>query len=403
MGFLAAFPALAQTLYTPTSAWLVGPVTQAVPGHEKVPCVAVNQFNNGFVFRLSGGGGQLMAMAIDFRQKAFDFDKKYEVEFSVPGAYFQTVTATPYDHGTLLFNLYKFPDFYKALKNAETLTIKTGNQTLSFSMMGLKDGFERMESCYAPVKQQGEEAVVPGMQEMQAAPAAASNIVQRPSSDPVPQGEVTPANPLIAQDQQNALTPMPGEEIKTLSAAAPVVPDMVPEPPQEQSPAEPTHAEQMAAAASLAEKANIAQRVADQLVQRNPVKKDYSGYQMAQAWTQTDVVRKSRDIISSAASPGRQVPQAPAAPQTMRWRVLEGSSLHDVLELWAKSTNSTLVWQGDDFPVTRSMVMEGTFESAVQKLLEQYNDSPARPVGRMYRDSKTAQSVLVIETLKTPQ
>src|SRR5687768_11841605 len=87
----AAFPAKADEnmLFAPTSAWLVGSasILPQEPGDTlKFPCVMINQFDNGFLVRLSGGDEKIMAMAIDFRQAAFTPDNSYAVKITIPPA-----------------------------------------------------------------------------------------------------------------------------------------------------------------------------------------------------------------------------------------------------------------------------------------------------------------------------
>lgn len=340
------------TTYTPTSAWLVGPAslvdTEGYSG--QMPCVVANQFGNGFVLRLSGGGGQLLAMAIDFRQKAFTPHQKYEVEFSVPGAFFQSFVGAAYDESTLLFGLNKFPEFYKALQGAETLVISVNGASVGLNLVGLEDGFRRMDACYGP-SQKREQVAQFQLDTEKFSPEKSST-----------------KNPLITPKE--ALTPLPGENSGSDEAAQPAETD------------------------ALAAKAREVEEVARQLAASRPEKPAPDGQAMASRWTEPKVVRPNpSDVIVQKSAP------APAnTSRTMLWRALKGANLQDVLGLWTEGVDVRLMWLADtNFPVMRSMSFEGNFENALQMLLDQYSGQGDRPVGRIYREPGSKKQVLVIE------
>ena len=58
-------------VFTPVGAWEINKTDLSNVrglGNMKLPCVITNEFDNGFVMRLSCGGGNLLAMAVAFRQ-----------------------------------------------------------------------------------------------------------------------------------------------------------------------------------------------------------------------------------------------------------------------------------------------------------------------------------------------
>ncbi|MGZ9108150.1 MAG: TcpQ domain-containing protein [Micavibrio sp.] len=342
--------------YTPTSAWLVGPAslgeTEGYAG--QMPCVVANQFGNGFVLRLSGGGGQLMAMAIDFRQKAFAARQKYEVEFSVPGVFFQSFAGSAYDETTLLFGLSKIPEFYKALQGAESLVITVGGASVGLNLVGLEDGFRRMDACYGPGQK---EERISEFQQDREEPSSLKSSTQ---------------NPLITP--KDGLTPLPEDEISETPPVAPSEAD------------------------SLIAKAKEAEDAARRLAASSPSKPAAEGQAMASSWTEPKVVRPNpSDIMVQKSAP----PPA-STSRNMRWRALKGANLQDVLGLWTSGVDVRLMWLADsNFPVMRSLSFEGNFESAVQSLLEQYSGQGDRPVGRIYREPGSQKLVLVIERDRT--
>lgn len=386
ISFCISAPSFAQddtaAVYMPTSAWLVGPASlgDAAQAGGKMPCVVANQFGNGFVLRLSGGGGHLMAMAIDFKQKAFEPRRKYEVQFSVPGVFFQSLQGAAYDQQTLLFGLQKMPKFYESLKSAEKLVITVAEASVALNLTGLDDGFQRMEGCYAP-----------------GGVAPEQKSANRPDSAAPVKGSTQ--NPLIARN--NALTPMPGEE--AMAMAAQPVPERAPiEAPDAQLSVNAVLNDVAKAAAPvpggsagfLIAKAQEAEEAAKRLSANSP-NKPSEGKAMAGNWTKPDVVRPNgADIMAG----GSNAAPAKNANQNMRWRALKGANLQDVLRLWTDGAGVGLMWLADaNFPVQRSLSMEGNFETAVQALLEQYDGQTSRPVGRIYREPGSQSLVLVVE------
>jgi hypothetical protein len=362
-------------VFAPTSAWLVGPASLAANiGNisSKIPCVVANQFSNGFVMRFSGGGGKLMALAIDFRQKAFTPPHRYDVEFSVPGQFFQIVNAAAYDEGTLIFNLQKLPDFYSAIKKAETVVVKVGGRSVTFALIGLDDGFERMETCYNP-SIHGPAPLAPPI-----GPQPTPETVKMPTAKRESAKEKSIQNPLIAQDA--GLTPMPDDQVPSPAGAA-LPPDTD------------------EAAMALMEKARQAEAAARDLAGRSPQKKQPAppaGTAMAADWSSGKQMRSPADIIVNNGDGGQQSSE-------MHWRALKGANLRQVLDAWTRNTGVQFIWSADqDFAVQRSLSFQGTFDAAVKALLAEYDGQSSRPKGRIYQQPGTGKPVLVIELETAP-
>ena len=86
--------------------------------------------------------------------------------------------------------------------------------------------------------------------------------------------------------------------------------------------------------------------------------------------------------------------------------MMKGGELYGVLKIWADSAKAQVVWKADRaFIVPESMVMQGTFENAVEGLLLQFPNGQPRPVGKIYNDPVTLQKTLQIdvETPPAPQ
>ena len=80
--------------FVPSSPWVVGETglseVRGIAG-LKLPCMMVNQFDNGFIMRLAGGGQNLSAMAVDFRQPIFAKGRRYGAALYTDAGFHATV------------------------------------------------------------------------------------------------------------------------------------------------------------------------------------------------------------------------------------------------------------------------------------------------------------------------
>lgn len=140
----------------PMSGWLVGPAVMTLPAgipEMPLPCVMMNQFDNGFVLRLSGGGHRLAAMAIDFRQPVFTPGQRYPLRVFILPDYQGDFEATAHDQATLILNLVQDELIYRALAPANGMDMSIGPTVVRFDLTGISDGLRRLESCFRPSKE----------------------------------------------------------------------------------------------------------------------------------------------------------------------------------------------------------------------------------------------------------
>ena len=91
------------------------------------------------------------------------------------------------------------------------------------------------------------------------------------------------------------------------------------------------------------------------------------------------------------------VPESQKRVSETRWLGLTGAPMSEVLKVWSEDAGVNLVWQAErDYAMRSSVSKVGTYEEAVYAALSQYNDSPVRPVGEMYRDASSGQTYLVV-------
>jgi len=164
-------------IYVPTSGWLVGPAQMgggeaAKPG--TMPCVMANQFNNGFVFRFSGGGQQILAAAVDFRQRVFTPGQRYDIGFIFGEDAHFAISGEAYDEATLIVNAQRQERFYEALQQARVMRLAISGKQMEFAMLGIRDGLSRMENCYQPTATQQQVPLTAGVRSIGATGAQGS-------------------------------------------------------------------------------------------------------------------------------------------------------------------------------------------------------------------------------------
>lgn len=103
------------------------------------------------------------------------------------------------------------------------------------------------------------------------------------------------------------------------------------------------------------------------------------------------------DLAPSASASAPAASALPVAGPSKRWRALQGASMREVLRAWADEAGVSFVWQvGTDYAVRESYNRTTDYAQAVNQLLEQYRDQPARPVGHLYQDPTTGKKALVV-------
>lgn len=399
-------------MFVPTSAWLVGPATILPEGEASfaMPCVMVNHYNNGYVLRLSGGGGKIFAMAADFRQDAFVAGREYEVTLSVSPDFSQSVSATAHNKGTVLINLQKSDGFYEALRQGRALTLAIGGSSFEFALLGAEDGLARVEECYKPqgnsrtVTEPGQGAAREAMPDEAIPPAysAMNGGDAMPEPAPMPQ----PQAPVLAEAPPPAVAEKPqasGDDADDLKRRMAQLDTMIAAAAQKLAALEPA-AGAAAPAPVAAAPVPVTGQVAGQPIGR-PMASNWLAPAVRQppAPTQKDVMTAQALPVATHAATSAPAPAAqPAAASAQRqWRAIRGTNLHEVLDVWARHESVRLIWQADEkLAIEESLSMKGSFEEAVQAVLEQHGDDSRRPVGRIFIDPGLNQRVLLVEMKK---
>lgn len=372
----------------------------------KLPCIISTEYDNGYTVRFSGGGNNLLAMAIDFRQEVFAQGRKYNAMVSIGDSYVKQVNATAFTKSTLIFNLRPMGDFYSALKGGKQMEISIDNNAMKFNLDELAAAYDGLENCYnggnaAPIKPMINEAsvdakmppvAVPPVEKIAAAPMPRTFDEIVKNSEPAtaaPMKIATPRAPDAAPAPRTApVTPMPERVSRNLEAVA--------------TPA-PAEAPQWNARAG--EDMKI---VLSRWAERAGYDLDWQSQQDGKVAQDVALTGSFEEAVSqllaenSAATgiSGRFETADGAKPVAGSggWKAAPGASLQSVLDQWGAKAGVAIVWQTSmNAPVKSAINENGTFETAVQSLLDQYSDDSARPVGRLNVDPQTGQRTLFME------
>lgn len=372
----------------------------------KLPCIISTEYDNGYTVRFSGGGNNLLAMAIDFRQEVFAQGRKYNAMISIGDSYVKQVGATAFTSSTLIFNLRPLGDFYSVLKGGKQMEVSIDNNAMKFNLDELATAYNGLESCYnggnaAPVapiiKDASADAkmpptAVPPVEKIAAAPLPRSfdEIIQ--NSEPAtaaPMKIATPRGPDAAPAAvAPAVTPMPARVSRNLEAVA--------------TPA-PAEAPQWNARAGEDMKI-VLSRWAD----RAGYDLDWQSQQDGKVAQDVALTGSFEEAVSqllaenSAATgiSGRFDTADGSKPVTGSngFNAAPGASLQSVLDQWGTKAGVAIVWQTSmNAPVKSAIKESGSFETAVESLLDQYSGDSARPVGRLNVDPQTGARTLYIE------
>ncbi len=364
-------PAMAMPAFQPTGAWQVGaaqlPNTRGLEGMS-LPCVVSNEYDNGFTVRFSGGGQQILAMAIDFRQDIFRPGRKYSALLSLGDTYAKQVTGSAFTANTLIFNLRGLEDFYKVAAKAPEMELNIAENVMTFTLNGLGASYSSLEQCYSGMEAMPEPVpqapVAAKMDEIvaQTLPQSMNDIMRAGDAASAAPTPITPAaNVRISEWNATA-----GEDIQTVlyrwadRAGYDLKWD----------------AQQGGAVAQdVAFNGNFEDAVSQLLAENSAA----------------GSLKSRIDNGSSKQSISR------ANNNSGNWTAAQGASMENVLNQWAAKAGVTLVWKASiNAPVKQAVTMSGPFEAAVQVLLDQYMNDSARPLGSLNVDPATGVRTLTI-------
>lgn len=392
---------------TPTSPWLVnsaGVDRQLQSGGQrmKLPCVMANQYNNGFILRLSGGGGQLLSLSLDFRQNAFNQGAVYPAMLSVDGVSTYQLQGSAFSPGVLIFSLREAQGLYEAVQAGKVLALNVAGNTMVFSLHQAAEGMRRLESCYSPPSQMMQAAAQP----QPITPAAPTEEVYIPRQEK-PAFKQPAADDLLKAEAQSeprtVSTPDSGDKNTVTASVLPVIEplsekelrdlnltadDLEPYDPPAIEPqktmvlaeAKPIAAPKVASVPKV--EAQPVAKVEPQAVQPVEAKEVAAITPPKIAKPQAKEVEyasvRPRNTLdaprtSAAVTLGTPTPIAPTASVLANsdvWEASAGEDIKIVLARWAERAGTDLVWEADGGgKVAQDVRVDGSFEAAVAQLM----------------------------------
>lgn len=441
--------------FLPASPWIVGK-TQLAQSRGlkgiKLPCVMVNEFNNGFTVRLSGGGHHIMALAIDFRQDIFRQGARYPAVFKTDTGFIQSLKGSAFSPSILIFNMRDVKGIYNALAGANVLGLEIGQNKMRFALSDMRAALSDLESCYSgegdyPMTLVGS----PGQ-------TSSGQSGQKPQQQPQEVAQAVPM-PAVSQELPESFDDITG------GAAPTKAPEFVP--PAEDEVYISRRDSQRAAAmkqagrtsrsgafmksTGIAEQARTSgndgimlwtaregedmqavlerwgtqagvevewqasasrpimqdvtlsgsfENAVQTLLAQNAMMGPLQGQLQDHGQNKTISAGQPMPLSSSVrVAPGRHSSEMGGGNAAARWMAPAGGSLQVVLEQWSSRNNVDLQWFADQgFAVKQTIAQNGSYEEALGALLSQYEGDKVRPAARLNTDPNTGLRVLVIET-----
>lgn len=446
-----------QTVLVPTSAWLVGPSTLAADDSGPLPCIMVNQFNNGFALRISGGDNEVFGMVLDVRQNIFEPGKDYSLPVTIEPDFSTRLKAQAFDSATLMINTQDVKGLFKALEDTRMMTITLGGQELQFVMLGARDGLRRVNACFsggaaddtAPRQASGQEpepAPTPalGMHEAGKTGGVAEayrKLMERGKVEENPDSEAPSAQDAATLEPSSGQTMPPvttqsaaasvnaqtmlGDSADIVEAPAPLsggdakmaamlerAARRIAGPPPTLMPNLPGNGIKNPAPIRTVTPGQTAPAAAQ--VATPSVPAVYTGAQLAQNWVQQSAVAAPQAPAkpSAASVTTQQVPRTTPVPYTTiaaspppdsaatprrQWNAGAGQNLKQVLADWSQTAHVRLDWlAGRSAPLPAPVSAKGSYEGAVKQALDQFRSGDGAVVGQLYYDKEKGERVLIV-------
>lgn len=446
----AQVPAARVPQFVPIDTWNVQQTTLSqVRGLDgvKLPCMMAAGYDNGYIVRLSGGGHNMLAMAIDFRQSAFKQGRQYSATVTVDGAYTQPAYATAFSDSVLIFNLRTLSGFYQILHQGSVMELAIEGNVMSFNLGNIAQGIDEMESCFG-----GE-------------PMMAPSPMAPPQAMPTPMMHNASMPPPMAPDGSMPTPMMRGAPMPMAkgSMPAPRAPDeqpssvrwnqkVTPKPAMMGSNVTPPHQTGMVweanagdgiretlekwssvagvqldwqaagnsgfVANDLRVRGSFEDAVQNLMAQNSAAMgidahmmgsgapmagapSGYGGYPYPMASPPMSG-GASYDLLPGSATMGGPLVEPPEVGAPGMWNAPAGSNLQQVLRIWSQQAGVNFSWQSHTgFAVKSAVSANGSYEDALQILMQQYaNDRGLRPVVRLNNDPVTGERFLFVESTR---
>lgn len=397
----ASPPQIDAPQFIPSSGWSVQPsVFAKVRGLQDInlPCMMASTYDNGYGLRFSGGDNKILAMAIDFRQNVFAQGRKYPAELRLSEGYDRVISGTAFSKSVLIFNMRELGSFYSAVSKAQSMTLNIEDNVMVFRLSGVKNALMNMEKCStgkapttqnASVNDNGEPQPLMWEDEVTPVPAKVSKEMQEAAMNEMPVWRAK-----AGDDLKKVLEDWAGRAGVTLdwqaTGDAKVANDVRFEGPFQE--AVRVLMAQNAAAADL--DANM-MNAPDMSV---PAPSSAMRHVRGGAVSVPPATRDPQNLSpASTYSSGRMGVSEGGA--SARWSASAGVSLQQILQSWSDKAGVELIWESNQgFAVKRPVRAGGSYEEALQSLLNQYSNEKIRPAAQLNNDPSTGRRTLFVRS-----
>jgi hypothetical protein len=361
----------------------------------RLPCMMAASFDNGYIVRLSGNSGQMLAMAVDFRQNVFTQGRKYPANIGLNQAGGFNTTATAFSESTLIFNLRSINEFYQQLLSANALTLDVDGNAFVFGLGNVPEALNRLEACFggssgSPVVPAGT-VVEPQMPQEK---RNNTNTVRdwNQKVDPVaPTSQPAPQAPATMRWIANA-----GDDIRSTlerwSKRAGVA-----------------LAWESDRGGQVVNDINVNgtfEQAVQMLMAQNATALGIDAMMAGQGMTQNAGMSLGGPSASQIST--RPQPITPAlrgdVPEPLppsKWMAPAGADLQVVLKEWSKRAGVDFVWQAHHgFQLKRAVSGDQSYEAALQAVLSQFASDGVRPAAQLNNDPTTGQKLLVVQSTR---
>lgn len=371
----------------PKSAWLVG---LALPGmNEKdqhKQCVMATEYDNGFIVRFFASGNHVSAYSIDTRQPALKQGQGFSVRM-ISGDIYRDQRAMAQNETTLTVATWDQFDWQEFVQS-DAFKIQIGETMISFSTKGMSDGFKRLMSCADPnpVEVASNNFEASNVPQIPVNEDAADARAEQSSEEGINVSEVLAEDTDVAEAELN-------EEAEDKPANPKVLPELI----EDTVPREIERPLNVALAMIVPTgyQFKFGSGVDFDVPVRweEPAGNDWYGILRKSLTAEGyEISKKNKTIVISATEIkskerlGREYPKAETAAKVLSetpvWTAAQGARLQDVLEDWSEQQGVNLVIDTEyEFLLPEDVTYQAPFEVAVEKLLENFKDDPAAPMG----------------------
>ncbi|MDH5723623.1 MAG: hypothetical protein OEY94_09930 [Alphaproteobacteria bacterium] len=141
-----------EAYFYPAKKWVVERVKSAASSSLPT-CMLFNQFNNGFIVQFAGNRDGFTNINLDVRKPTFEENKRYEVEYSVPGISQDIIPTKAFKDNLLVSDLRKKDEFTSALRMASVIDVKIQGNGFRLYLTGLDAAMKDYAECITPAKE----------------------------------------------------------------------------------------------------------------------------------------------------------------------------------------------------------------------------------------------------------